>query len=509
MAIQDPYAKDDDSTRLGFQKSETSGVEVQIFSHKFDPLLISQDSSSFGGKSPRDGKPTVISAQTTKSMGAGAGTFMIEVKCVSREAEQILNGFQDDDWVDITFTRHSRKWHVMRGLVDSIQETGSISGNGATARTYTITGRDFTKIWEQTTLWYDIFAAKPQGLDAVSELTVFGRENLSGMKPVDLIDGFMFDLFREQLRYGRGTWLMPDSMRGRNVQEKFIDSITKIYDGHLTGWLDGMERITVGLGSLATIVGNYFWDFLKEYSDPPFCELFTDVYPNGDFPQPGDEARPENSEMVVIFRDRPFLTVDTTDIQAPFPGGKDSPWYKLPVFIVPRSQIGSGEVLVRSGAERYNSFQATGGLIQESSSQNTNIAAKPLWHLDDILLHGLRRYDVSTRYVAFSTNDYVQNKTNRAITRDWYALNAYYRSGQIPLSIGRPDIRIGTRIRVPGNQRPQSDFDAYVEMVTHNWSFGRGLRTTLGVTRGWRGGDDDMQNKLQQLVEGYSTAGDY
>ena len=94
--------------------------------------------------------------------------------------------------------------------------------------------------------------------------------------------------------------------------------------------------------------------------------------------------------------------------------------------------------------------------------------------------------------------------TQRRIIRDWYCLNPYYLSGTLNLKIGRPDIKIGCRIRVPGAASEDEDESYYVEQVSHNWTFGSSVKTTLGVTRGWIGTDDHHLDRLKKVVAPYT-----
>lgn len=60
----------------------------------------------------------------------------------------------------------------------------------------------------------------------------------------------------------------------------------------------------------------------------------------------------------------------------------------------------------------------------------------------------------------------------------WYQHNLEYLSGSIEMR-GAPEIRVGYRLDLPDR-----NLSFYVEGVTHNWSYGQPMTTTLHVTRG-------------------------
>jgi hypothetical protein len=62
---------------------------------------------------------------------------------------------------------------------------------------------------------------------------------------------------------------------------------------------------------------------------------------------------------------------------------------------------------------------------------------------------------------------------------------------------------VGTRVRVLGEDGPETDVTYYVEGVAHNWSLAQGTRTTLSVTRGWKGTDDSLKAAIDKSRSRY------
>lgn len=65
---------------------------------------------------------------------------------------------------------------------------------------------------------------------------------------------------------------------------------------------------------------------------------------------------------------------------------------------------------------------------------------------------------------------------------NWYCENPNFYSGEIVV-LGHPSYRIGTRLMVYDDQNGDT-WEYYVESVQHEFSYGEGYKTTLGVTRG-------------------------
>lgn len=202
--------------------------------------------------------------------------------------------------------------------------------------------------------------------------------------------------------------------------------------------------------------------------------------------------------MTVVVRDKPFPVVDPSLS----PNRDSSLWYQLPLFVNPRQAIVASD-LGRSGLERYNAFFVAPQLTQEVLGAGGIDLLQPLWSKDDILRHGLRRVDVLSRYTSAKADLLTLSETQRLKIRDWYAINPCFLNGTLQLGVGMPDIRVGARVRVPGDAGDSGDETYYVETVSHTWRFGPGLRTALGVTRGWRGTDTEYLQALDDLVAHY------
>lgn len=519
---------------MGYQGSETSRVRVDFHAfgdeigilRKQQPNWQSTGSAKvqlrgFREGSPLDG-PSIISVSTSKSLGGSSGSFTIVLKVRTQADFDFLDSVFDDDWVDITLSRHDRKFHVMRGLIDDVRRTTSVV-DGATSETFQITGRDFGKVFEDTQIYFnplletDLWGGA--GFQLLSRYEAFADAPINKVVRVAL-EGWLAQIGD----VGRANWEVPPSLAGA-TGGTVLDFIT-FFEENFSG---RPERGIFGNGSEFTAANGNIWSFAQDYSDPPLTELYCDLLRvknpapfvgpvregSGGFRRfqtppdylgspSGDEIEsdPEDQSTVmgVILRDRPFpsATLDRLNERAII----DGPWFtQIPLHTTPRQGV-TGLSVGRSGRERRNAFFASPQLFQKTASVYPLLQV-PEWSSFDMRRHGMRRYDITSRYVTGQADLFSLSLDYRAILRDWHCMNHLFLNGTCNLGHGRPDIRIGSRFRILGGAM-QADETYYVETVDHSWGYVQGLRTRLGLTRGFRGTDQDYVDTLNKVVKNYS-----
>jgi hypothetical protein len=486
----------------GFQGSETTSCEVIIYGRGEDPVILGADESvvPFDGRYRNDAGHSLVSVSTNKALGQ-TGSFSIQVKPSRSTSETLFDRIVDNDWIDIVFKRHGRVWHTVRGLVDAPRRRRVTSNKGVTSTTHNITGRDFQKIFEETPIWFNRFTG--ENVEGSAALRVYSfLPNISG-DPADTVQAILIGFLQELSGLGRANWTLPDTMA--NTSGSFIEDIQAGFS------LDGFSGVPdrIGINPNLAEPNGTIWSLAREWSDQAFTELWCDLANQGSQLQDSEELAIDDSTMTVFFRDKPFpLTSEVTDDQGVSPPPslgleKDSAWFSLPLFILPRQQIKEDDI-GRSGEERINSFFVAPQLTQELAKTGTMDLVQPLWNSKDILRHGFRRYDIMSHYKAREARLITLATIQRLMVRDWYAINPYLLNGTIQLGMGRPDIRVGSRVRIPGDGgETLLDETYYVEQVSHNWVFGSGLKTQLGVTRGWIGTDDDLLSAMKEINREY------
>ncbi len=178
------------------------------------PQVINLDSRAAGVS---DDELRLLSVQTTKTINGNPGTFTFAFK--SRNGKLWADIIADDDWVDISFTRSTTRdsgiagnkvFHVMRGLIDTITRQHVVGQGGATEDVYIVSGRDFTKIYVQTPVWFDRFVDKDY-IGAAATRIIEAHEALLGA-PDKTVGAFLNGFLSTQELYGRSSWTLPPSM---------------------------------------------------------------------------------------------------------------------------------------------------------------------------------------------------------------------------------------------------------------------------------------------------------
>jgi hypothetical protein len=501
----------------GFQRSEKSSAELILYGQPSNPgtdqqvLPLVGDRIEFKGRSERDPNPSLLSLSTSKALGAPSGTWQATVKTgrpLGRDID-LRDLVIDDQWADIVFRRYNRPYAVMRGSVDRIQRMGGVGGAGASTSTYSIVGRDFGKIWEKTPLWFNQFAN--ENVVGAAALQVIDGINTIGDGSVETtVAAFLFGFLQALAGKGRANWLMPIDMPGVADGSAFTDNV--FYDTN--GFSNSPERRAVS-PSFMDPAGAGAWAMAQQWSDPAFCELWVDFVPtlgpfgtisNSDTVQEtivafgkmvGVQLAIEDAAMTVILRDRPFPTRAL---------GSKSPWFDLPTAYIPQQEIISNS-LTRGGDERFNAFFVSPQILQGFLLSGQVDITAPLWDPDDMKVHGFRRFDINSPYIARvgeSEGALLSiTKQQREKVRDWHCLNPYLWNGSVQLGHGRPDIRVGMRVKIPGFTRDK-DLTAYIEQVDHSWSLRSGIKTTLGLTRGWFGSDESYLEALDTVASRYT-----
>jgi hypothetical protein len=432
----------------------------------------------------------------SKILGDPSGSFQVDVK-PSRAAASLFQRLDGDDWIDISFGRHGQYWHVFRGLIKDLRRSQTVNGRGATVESFTISGEDFGSIWMNSPIWFS-----PYANDMVTEAVcakIFDFKPAIRGAPNEAVKGYLKG-FLEELRSNKGpNWNPPNSMPGI-VEGSFLKSVSFWDDAGAGGFqnLPKRQAFNPNFGNEDA----QLWQLAIEHSDPLFVEVFTELFaegsPVGSKTQKGDPLSPKDSKMTVVIRDRPFPVVDP-EIAAI---GYKASWDKLPVFVISPQQIVSRE-LVRSERERFNAYFVSSLLQQEVAGPYALSLMAPLIHEKSMQRHGLRRMDIQTLQVPVDLRFDRLAEVQRRILRDFYCMNPYFLSGTIDLAIGRPEIKLGTRVRVLPMRVDEPEENFYVESWTHRWQFGQGIRTSLGVTRGWLGDDRDYLGCLQEESKNY------
>lgn len=473
----------------------STGAEVIFYSHNADPMVATSGLAQSGvtGSGRWDTKPTLVSLNTTKTLGGGSGHWSLILKPGKDESPwEIFDRVTDGDWVDIVLQVFDTKHHVMRGRVDDIRRS-TVSSSGTRVRTYTISGRDFTSVWEDTPIWFNVFT-----LDNIAgsvSMDVIGAVQGLLPAPDELVHAFLSKMLVYLANQRRAVWEMPKHMPG--VGKSFGESTRFDSDGFNPS---GFDLLAISAADWLHPSG-VLWQLATEWSDGLYNELFCDLYRSGESVDRWYQSaglKPADSKMTVVFRERPFVSLEF---------GESSPWFGIPLYELPREHLTDIEV-GRGSAERYNAFFVAPALVQSIIKSGAIDMTPPLWDRDDVFLRGLRRFDISSKYWSSEADLIGLASRQREKLRDWHCLNPYMLQGTIVPAMGLPDLRVGTRLRIPGLKSEHENETYYVENVSHSWQKETGIQTQIGVTRGWIGTDIDLIDAVRKMAGRYTIGSD-
>lgn len=169
------------------------------------------------------------------------------------------------------------------GFIDRVAVKAEITDRGAFDVTYEVSGRDFGVVYEDTSIWHNVFKFERIMLDALST----SQLNIIGSVTVDKAITLIHDLFynpkavpgakvqsNESLVSTALQWLMPRQM----LQDIGLKVDTTPFWGEIPGIknFSGTEA-NLAIEKPTDYLSGNAWEMLKKLSCPQFHELFTET----------------------------------------------------------------------------------------------------------------------------------------------------------------------------------------------------------------------------------------
>lgn len=181
------------------------------------------------------------------------------------------------------------------GYIDRVSVKGSMTPEGALDVTYEVAGRDFGVIYEETTIWHNMFQFDKEFIEAVSGNLAFSSKG-GVFKTADELIKTIHDLFFAIKRFPslakRGPdnekyvtqvglqWLLPKELVSElNAKVEFNEP----FYGHIKGLLDTVQktRASTPIENPMSQLGGNAWEKLRAWSVQPFHELFPELDDKG------------------------------------------------------------------------------------------------------------------------------------------------------------------------------------------------------------------------------------
>lgn len=327
------------------------------------------------------------------------------------------------------------------GFIDRVAPAVSITEDGAFDIVYEVSGRDFGVVYEDTTIWHNLFQFDKVALDSLAN----NKLNILGSTTLDAVLDVVHDLFfnpanipnakigdNKSLTTTALQWVLPRQL----VQDIFEGQGAN--GGTFWGELNGIKNFSPTEAGLAVekptdfLSGNA-WEQLKKASVSEFHELFTEMTDAG-IPQ-------------LVFRPIPFA-INKDKYRTV---GKAVSYYKdLPAILIKAIDIVDFS-LAEDNHGRYNSFLATVSTSLINTEDNISVlkgSGFPFFNQASIKRYGFRPMHVTVDSIIKNAQK-DKGKSDRKLLiefnellKDYWQNYVFMDSGTIQQT-GRNDIRLG------------------------------------------------------------------
>ena len=214
------------------------------------------------------------------------------------------------------------------GFIDRVAVRAQLNEKAGFDVTYEISGRDFGVVYEDTSIWHNVFKFDQIMLESLAA----SQLNITGATTIDAAMSLIHDLFfnpkaipgskpndEGSLTSIALQWLMPRKM----LQDLGVQVDSTPYWGETPGIKNFSETdAQVAIEKPTDYLSGNAWDQLKKLSVPQFHELFTETTDSGTpqlifRPIPfaiSKKNYPSIGKKIQFYKDLPAVTVDSLDV---------------------------------------------------------------------------------------------------------------------------------------------------------------------------------------------------
>lgn len=375
--------------------------------------------------------PDVVQASIHKEIGQAAGGFSLSLVPRQSYFEDIL----PNDWVELYLSNGTEDIEtadpIMVGSIDRIGRRRVVGPNGATREVVTLNGRDYGKVFLNTTIIIDplIGSIIDQATFEADVIISKLEENEVPLNtPPEVITALLSRYHDKRIQ------AVPPTSFARSLQKHFNEEIK----GRIM--VNGNPNLS---GSL--------WSLMQQFINPVLNEFWVDTV---------------HGEPTLFFEERPY--------------GHDA-FAKLESVQVSETEVSSEDFgKADDDTRNWVRVYADGQFIGNALVDTVGVG---FINLHSAARSGLRKLDPTT--IAFgelnrSVVDVLQEWSERLV--EWNANNDQLLSGSMTTRL-RPDARIGRRLDYT-NRRTGEHLSFYIEGISHNFTYPGASTTTFTLTRG-------------------------
>lgn len=400
------------------------------------------------------------------------------------------------------------------GWIDRVAVVSSMdSQKGSFDVEYEVSGRDFGVIYEDTSIWHNVFKHERIMLDALntSGLSIIGEVTID--EAIDKIHDLFFNPKavpgakvndNNSLTDTALQWLMPRQLL---IDIGFtLDAVNQ--KPPFWGSLPGIKKLSKTKAGLSIekpteyLSGNA-WDNLKRISSPHLHELFTETN--------------ESGLPALIFRPIPF-GIDNSNYR--ILGNTITLYKDLPTLTIPALDVIDFN-LGEDNHARYNSYLVTVSTNMISTENNVSLlkgSRFPLNIQDSIKRNGFRPMHITVDSIVKNAKrgDGESNpkllKAFNELMVDYWQNSVFAESGTTNI-IGRNDIKVGKAMKF-GDKTPYvSTRRYYIEGYTDSFRVdekgSKSWTQSLQLTRGFEEEDLKARANFGERENEFNQEGEY
>ena len=511
-------------------------AQCKVVVYNWDIQVPNRSTTDFqlGSTSRLDISSQIMECEYNKAMGGPTGTFSItltnspNLKGSSGDWKDIIKKgtwlviymSQDGDLVMNPVVgeplRTAQKFEEAKkirciGFIDRIVPNTMVDEKGAFDVTYTIEGRDFGVVYEDTEIWHNLFQFDRVQLDALAnnELNIVGNTSL------DRVLSIVHDLFFNPSRIPGAKINENRSLTSIALQwqlpRQLISDILGVALGPSSFWGDLTDSVTdfqptaagLAVEKPTDYLNGNAWEQLKKVSSPHFHELYTETDALGC--------------PVLTFRPIPFALNKRRYRLV----GKDVMFYKDLDFVsIPAINVINNN-LAEDNHGRYNSFLATVSTDLYNTADNISVLQGS--RFPEFQQASIKRYGFRPMHVTVDTiiKNAAKNggKSDRRLLIEFNELlrdywnNFIFTSSGTSEQIGNNEIKIGKAMVFEDDVPYEAKKRYYIEGYNDKFTVGEKGETewnvSVSLTRGTEESDLQGETSLTERDTPFTQEGEY
>lgn len=420
---------------------------------------------------------SAVTLQVVRSIDGNAGQFVLELLASLKNGHSWLDRIHAMDYITIKLGNKNDLHMRMRGFVDSVSETLTMSTSGAPQRRITVTGRDYTKLLIEMNLqylWQTMITDSSSG--SVLGLNMNFGIPAAGTMSVEAVVNLLIS-----------TILNGDTAKNAYAFIPNFNRISKVSVSRLGGSFAVPAQYLIWLMAIQPYTGP-FWNLITYYASAPIGEVFISDTDNGPIIVCRVAPFKDTNGNYTNLSQAPYLPdiiIDPSVVSVYNLGRLDDQVLNY-FFAYPDSNANDGSPIAA-----YASPGITGNLFNTNFNKQSSISSNPSWISESVDLYGFRPLNIVTPWLtlagAFEPGAFGQGDNMVALASGLSSFAASVFGHNQDLLSGTLMCH-GSAELIPGRYAKFGSATYYIERVSETFDFigssSLTWKAVLTVTRG-------------------------